>query len=147
MIKQKGEYEKLKNFMSNMYHPYVVQEKIDEIGAQNDTSQLSNEDNDVGYKQACCSPQYSRATFVGCSLAIFQQLTGINFIMFYSNTIFASLGSISPTMITFYVGLVNFFATFGGLFLLFKAGRRTIMLNLNALMAVILVMVGICSLK
>jgi hypothetical protein len=25
MIKQKGEYEKLKNLMSKIYHPYVVQ--------------------------------------------------------------------------------------------------------------------------
>ena len=33
MIKQSGEYEKLKKLMSNIYHPYVVQEKIDEIGA------------------------------------------------------------------------------------------------------------------
>ena len=74
-------------------------------------------------------------------------MTGINFIMFYSNTIFASLGGISPVMITFYVGLVNFIATFGGLILLFKAGRRTIMLNMNALMSIILLMVGVCSLK
>ena len=67
--------------------------------------------------------------------------------MFYSNTIFASLGGISSVMITFYVGLVNFIATFGGMYLLFKAGRRTIMLNMNALMAIILLMVGVCSLK
>jgi hypothetical protein len=33
MIKQKGEYEKLKTFMTKLYHPYVVQEKIDEIKA------------------------------------------------------------------------------------------------------------------
>jgi hypothetical protein len=67
--------------------------------------------------------------------------------MFYSNTIFSSVGSFSGTQITFYVGLVNFLATFGGLFLLFKLGRRSIMLTCNALMAVNLVMVGYCSLK
>lgn len=67
--------------------------------------------------------------------------------MFYSNTIFGGLGSISGVEITFYVGLVNFLATFGGLYLLFKAGRRTIMLNMNALMSLILLMVGVCSIK
>jgi Na+/melibiose symporter-like transporter len=67
--------------------------------------------------------------------------------MFYSNTIFASIGSISSVMITFYVGLVNFIATFGGLFLLFKMGRRAIMLNFGAIMAAILILVGISSLK
>jgi hypothetical protein len=67
--------------------------------------------------------------------------------MFYSNTIFSSLGGISPDMITFMVGVVNFLATFGGLWLLFKLGRRTIMLYIGACMAIILVMVGYCSLK
>jgi hypothetical protein len=66
--------------------------------------------------------------------------------MFYSNTIFASLGGISPDMITFLVGVVNFLATFGGLTLLFKFGRRTIMLYVGAVMAIILVAVGYCSL-
>ena len=56
MIKQSGEYEKLKKLMSNIYHPYVVQEKIDEIGAQNETSVEGEGDGDVGYGQACCSP-------------------------------------------------------------------------------------------
>jgi hypothetical protein len=54
MIKQSGEYEKLKKLMSNIYHPYVVQEKIDEIGAQNDTSVEDN--GDVSYGEACCGP-------------------------------------------------------------------------------------------
>ena len=67
--------------------------------------------------------------------------------MFYSNTIFKSVGDIPGSMITFYGGLVNFLATFGGLYLLFKAGRRTIMLSMNALMSAILIMVGICSLQ
>jgi SP family sugar:H+ symporter-like MFS transporter len=66
--------------------------------------------------------------------------------MFYSNTIFKSVGHISGTKITFYVGLVNFLATFGGLYLMFKFGRRTIMLSMNGVMAIILIMVGVCSL-
>lgn len=67
--------------------------------------------------------------------------------MFYSNTIFSSLDGISPDMITFLVGVVNFVATFGGLCLLSKFGRRSIMLVVGAIMAVILVLVGFCSLK
>jgi len=67
--------------------------------------------------------------------------------MFYSNTIFSNLGNISPDMITFMVGVVNFLATFGGLFLLFKFGRRTIMIIGNLSMAVVLFLVGYFSLK
>jgi len=67
--------------------------------------------------------------------------------MFYSNTIFSSLGDISPDMITFLVGVVNFLGTFGGLYLLFNFGRRTIMLYVGSVMALVLVMVGYTSLK
>lgn len=67
--------------------------------------------------------------------------------MFYSNTIFKSLGDISPDEITFYVGVVNFIAAFGGLYLLFNFGRRTIMLYVGAAMAIVLVLVGVCSIK
>jgi hypothetical protein len=66
--------------------------------------------------------------------------------MFYSNTIFKTFG-IEPDYITFMVGIVNFIATFGGLYLLFKFGRRSIMLLFNGLMALILIAIGISSLK
>jgi len=67
--------------------------------------------------------------------------------MFYSNTIFSSLGGLKPDMITFLVGVVNFLGTFGGLYLLFNFGRRTIMLYVGSVMALVLVMVGYTSLK
>mmetsp|Transcript_102 Transcript_102/g.198 ORF Transcript_102/g.198 Transcript_102/m.198 type:complete len:265 (-) Transcript_102:19-813(-) len=137
--------------MSKIYSPFVVQERIDEIQVANnfDTSGLAEEnenENDTGYGSVCCSPQYSKATFVGCTLAIFQQLTGINFIMFYSNVLFSDIG-MSPTLITGLVGVVNFLSTFGGLLLLSFAGRRTIMLWMGAAIAVILVLDGWFSLE
>lgn len=94
----------------------------------------------IGYKAVCCG-KYSGATFVGCSLAIFQQLTGINIIMFYSNTIFANTGA-SPTTITALVGVVNFFSTLVGMALLGLAGRKTIMFTCSGLMAVTLIALG-----
>ena len=62
--------------------------------------------------------------------------------MFYSNTIFANVG-MDATTITALVGIVNFVSTFGGLGLLAVSGRRTIMLYMNGLMAIILVLVGL----
>uniref|UniRef100_A0A7S3IJ38 Hexose transporter 1 n=1 Tax=Strombidium inclinatum TaxID=197538 RepID=A0A7S3IJ38_9SPIT len=78
---------------------------------------------------------------VGCVMAILQQLTGINFIMFYSNTLFASSGMSAQT-ITGLVGVVNFLSTFGGLFLLTIAGRRTIMVSCSIIMSIILLLNG-----
>jgi len=78
--------------MSKIYHPALVQERIDEVQGNSDENEENT--NDVSYGKVCCSGQYKNATYVGCTLAVLQQLTGINFIMFYSNTLFAG-GDIS----------------------------------------------------
>lgn len=43
---------------------------------------------DIGYAKVFCDPHYSKSSLLGCALAVFQQLTGINIIMYYSNSIF-----------------------------------------------------------
>lgn len=83
------------------------------------------------------------ATFVGTAVAVFAQLTGIDFIIFYSNTIFKKTSNMDETTITEVCNLVNFVTTLGGVILLKYAGRRTIMLYSNAAMAIILVLVGL----
>jgi hypothetical protein len=58
--------------------------------------------------------------------------------MFYSNTIFKNAkSSLSPTSITGIVGVVNFLATFGGMALLSYAGRKTLLLWISAILAII----------
>lgn len=44
------------------------------------------------FKDTFCNPAIRRAAWVGCSLSVIQQLTGINAIMFYSSSIFAGTG-------------------------------------------------------
>ena len=101
----------------------------------------------LSYKEVFTSPLYSRATFVGCCLAVFQQLTGINIIMFYSSKIFEKANlALSAQSVTGLVGGVNFVTTLGGMALLTYAGRRTIMLWGNLLMASVLLGLGVCSL-
>ena len=73
-------------------------------------------------------------------------MTGINIIMFYSNTILGNVG-MSPTSITGLIGGVNFAATFGGLFLLGIAGRKTILFWCSCLIAANLALLGFLSLK
>ena len=79
---------------------------------------------DVTYKEAFTGPAYRKATFVGISIAAIQQMTGINVIMFYSNTIFASGTSLGPNQVSNLIGVVNFLSTFGGLILLSNYGRN-----------------------
>lgn len=146
VLKQNGEYVKLNEFMSKIYHATVVQEKIDEIQAGGVDTTHAEDIGNIGYGAVCCNPTYSRATFVGCSLSIFQQLTGINVIMFYSTTIFKNAGFEAST-ITGLVGIVNFAATLVGMVLLGNFGRKTLMFFMNVLMAVDLVSLGFFSIK
>ena len=88
IIKAKGEFELLHRVMANIYDPYVVQEKIDEIGGGHDDEDKPA----VGYGAAMCNPMYRKASFVGIMLAMFQQFTGINIFIMYSNLIFKNTG-------------------------------------------------------
>lgn len=75
---------------------------------------------------------------------MFQQLTGINAIMFYSNMLFKGL-SMSSTEVTFLIGLVNFFATLVGLVLLMFFGRKSLMLVFHICMTITLLLLALYS--
>ena len=95
----------------------------------------------MSYGTLICDPRYRYATLLGCSLSIFQQLTGINVIMFYSNLVFKGL-TITNTMITAVVGIVNFVGSIFGLLFLAFAGRKTLMAIFNIAMSVTLLMLS-----
>jgi SP family arabinose:H+ symporter-like MFS transporter len=76
------------------------------------------------------SGRYNRPIFLAISIGLFNQLSGINAILYYSNFIFASAGfsSSSAALQTVGVGLVNLLATFLGMSLIDKVGRKTLLL-------------------
>jgi len=78
------------------------------------------------------SPRVRKALIVGVGLAIFQQITGINAIIYYASKIFASAGLVSTqsqTTATLYcVGLTNVLATFIAVAYIDRFGRRPLLL-------------------
>jgi SP family arabinose:H+ symporter-like MFS transporter len=74
--------------------------------------------------------RYNLPIFLAISVGLFNQLSGINAILYYSNYIFASAGfsSNSAALQTVGVGLVNLLATFLGMSLIDKLGRKTLLL-------------------
>jgi len=74
--------------------------------------------------------KYGLPIFLAISIGMFNQLSGINAILYYSNSIFASAGfsSTSAALQSVAIGLVNLFATFLGMALIDKLGRKTLLL-------------------
>ncbi len=74
--------------------------------------------------------RYSAPIFLAITIGIFNQVSGINAILYYSNYIFASAGfsSTSAALQTVGIGLVNLLATFLGMSLIDKVGRKTLLL-------------------
>lgn len=74
--------------------------------------------------------RYTKPLLLAIAVGLFNQLSGINAILYYSNYIFASAGfsSDSAALQTVGVGLVNLLATFLGMGLIDKLGRKTLLL-------------------
>lgn len=76
------------------------------------------------------SRYYRKPIFLAITIGLFNQLSGINAILYYSNYIFASAGfnSASAALQTVGVGFVNLAATLLGMSLIDKLGRKTLLL-------------------
>ena len=74
--------------------------------------------------------KYALPIFLAITVGMFNQLSGINAILYYSNYIFASAGfsSSSAALQSVAIGLVNLLATFLGMSLVDKLGRKTLLL-------------------
>jgi sugar porter (SP) family MFS transporter len=89
-------------------------------------------------------PAIRPALMVGIGLAIFQQVTGINTIIYYAPTIFQFTGISSNTssiLATVVVGVVNVLLTIVALFLIDRIGRRPLLLG--GLVGMVLSLVGL----
>eukprot|EP00121_Abeoforma_whisleri_P013061 Awhi_evm2s12059 len=60
---------------------------------------------------------------------VFQQLSGINAVMFYSNSIFVSAGFSDPEIATIIVSAFNVIATFPAIPIIERMGRRFLLLG------------------
>jgi SP family galactose:H+ symporter-like MFS transporter len=91
-------------------------------------------------------PGFRVATFVGIGLAIFQQITGINTIIYYSPEILRMSGYPSAKaaiLAAGIIGVVNVLITIVSIFLVDRLGRRFLLLFGTAGMAVALALVGL----
>ncbi|KAL1928314.1 hypothetical protein VTP01DRAFT_3230 [Rhizomucor pusillus] len=91
---EKGRYEEAHRVLArihgkgNMQHAYVLQE-LQEI---KDNVELENNIAVTNYWTMLADRKNSRILWIGCSIAVFQQLTGANVIMYYAPLMFQQAG-------------------------------------------------------
>lgn len=74
------------------------------------------------------APAMLRRVLVGMALQALQQLTGANFFFYYGTEIFDAVGISNSYITSMILGVVNVVATFGGLYVGQKFGRRISMI-------------------
>ncbi len=92
------------------------------------------------------SKTYRPVLFLGVIVAVFQQVTGINSIIYYAPVIFKETGinSSSSLLQTIIIGVVNVISTFIAIGMVDKIGRRKLLLIGSVLMGISLISVGLC---
>lgn len=91
------------------------------------------------------SPGLRIALIVGVGLAVLQQVTGINAVMYYAPEIFKATGAGTNASLiqTILVGFINLLFTLVALWLIDKVGRKALLLVGSASMSICLIVIGI----
>ncbi|KXL48364.1 hypothetical protein M433DRAFT_159246 [Acidomyces richmondensis BFW] len=85
--------------------------------------------------------QSQRRFLIACSIQAFQQLGGINALIYYSNTLFQQSVGLSPHLSALMSGFLNtwfFVASFIPWFLIDRVGRRPLLLSMVTLMSAVM---------
>ncbi len=92
------------------------------------------------------SKTYKPVLYIGVLIAVFQQVTGINSILYYAPVIFKETGldTASSLLQTIGIGMVNLISTFIAIGLVDKLGRKKFLLTGSLIMFISLIVIGLC---
>jgi SP family arabinose:H+ symporter-like MFS transporter len=92
------------------------------------------------------SKRHLPVVYMGIIIAVFQQVTGINAILYYAPLIFKAtgIGTASSLLQTISIGVINVITTFIAIGLVDRVGRKQFMLIGSFLMGLSLVTVALC---
>ena len=104
---------------------------INPLNCEQELASIKNSTlNDTASSSSLFSGQYKTPVKLAVLFAFFNQVSGINAIIYYAPRIFemAGLGAHSSLLSTVGIGLINFIFTLLGINIIDKVGRRTLML-------------------
>ncbi|MFJ9706566.1 sugar porter family MFS transporter [Streptomyces sp. NPDC101234] len=101
-----------------------------------------------GWQDMRSTPWLRKLMFVGFGIAIVQQITGVNTIMYYGTQILSDAGFASDTALTANIanGVISVLATFVGIWLLGRANRRPMLMTGQIGTTLALLFIGVFSL-
>jgi SP family galactose:H+ symporter-like MFS transporter len=139
-----GQTEKARQILTRIRDNADVTSEFQEI--QNTLSQASEQ----GHWSELFGPAVRPALIVGIGLAVFQQITGINTVIYYAPTILQSAGISSASgaiLATAGIGVVNVVMTLVAMWLIDRMGRRPLLLTGTAGIGITLGILGFAFLK
>ncbi|MFF5516662.1 sugar porter family MFS transporter [Streptomyces coeruleorubidus] len=101
-----------------------------------------------GWQDMKSTPWVRKLMFVGFGIAIVQQITGVNTIMYYGTQILTDAGFAADSALTANIanGVISVLATFVGIWLLGRVPRRPMLMTGQAGTTVALLLIGVFSL-
>jgi len=105
-----------------------------------------NQQSQTATIQMLFSRNYRRVIVLGILVAVFQQITGINSILYYAPVIFKATGLSASSSIlqTIGIGIINVISTFIAIGLVDRVGRKRFLLAGSLLMGLSLTAVALC---
>lgn len=119
------EEKKAKKSLKRLRGDVDISKDITEMRRERDEAAKEQE---VSIYQLFTTSDYQQPTLVSLMLHMAQQFSGINGIFYYSTSIFQTAGVSQPVYATIGVGAVNTLFTVFSVFLVEKAGRRSLFL-------------------
>ena len=74
--------------------------------------------------------------FIGIMLSVFQQIVGINAVLYYAPRIFGDMGMENPMVVTVFMGVINILFTLVAIFTVEKLGRKPLLISGSIGMAI-----------
>ncbi len=115
--------------LEKIYDKKEIPAQIEDMKESIQTSVSSEDKQSIGSQlKEMFSSRYSKIVIIATTIAIAQQVSGINVVLFYAPTIFEQLGNGTDAafMQSIYTGLVGIVFTILGLLLIDRIGRRPI---------------------
>ncbi|MEM6699625.1 MAG: sugar porter family MFS transporter [Bacteroidota bacterium] len=119
LILKKNAVEKASHLLQQLNPKQAIEEQVSAIKASVTSSSTSS--------KGFFSGKYSKPITLAFLVAFFNQVSGINFVLYYSKRIFNNAGIEDALLASIPIGIINLIFTFVGLYLIDRLGRKQLL--------------------